>query len=74
MPPHQYAVYVSPTAEYILGVDVLYSLTMQMTLWKFWLHVSIVKTVQRGNPHSVPLVLPQATCIVNIKQYWLPGG
>lgn len=39
MPPHQYAVYVSPTAEYIVGVDVLHGLTMQMTLGEFWLHV-----------------------------------
>lgn len=30
LPPHLYAVYVPLIAEYILGVDVLYCLTMQI--------------------------------------------
>lgn len=30
LPPHQYAVYVPLIVEYILGVDVLHCLTMQI--------------------------------------------
>lgn len=61
-------------AEYILGVDVLHGLMMQTTQGEFQRHVLIVKTVRCGHPHHTPLVLPQASHIVNIKQYQLPGG
>lgn len=74
LPPHQYAVYVYLIAEYILGVDVLHCLMMQMTLGEFQLYVCVAKMVQRGHPHHTLLVWPQATCIGNIKQHSLPSG
>lgn len=43
LPPHQYAVYVSLIAEYILGLDVLHSLMMQTTLGEYQLCVHVVK-------------------------------
>lgn len=72
--PTPYEVYISPIAEYILGIDVLRDLVVQTTQGEFCLRVPVVKTVNRGHPHHAPLRLPQATWVVNVKQYRLPRG
>ncbi|XP_032312704.1 uncharacterized protein LOC116656732 [Camelus ferus] len=74
LPPAAYEVHISPVAEYILGIDILQGLQIQTTQGEFRLRVRVVKTVIRGHPHHAPLVLPQATRVVNVRQYRLPGG
>lgn len=45
LPPRVYTVYMSPMLEYVLGVDVLQRLCLQMTMGEFHLQVRVVETV-----------------------------
>ena len=43
LPPKEYTMYISPTPEYILGVDTLQGLWLQTTAGEFRLRVHVVK-------------------------------
>lgn len=67
-------VYISPIAQYIVGVDVLQGLAIQTMQGEFHLQVWVVKTVVWGHPHHKPVVLPSPTRTVRVHQYRFPGG
>lgn len=72
--PRACVVYISPAAEYILGLDVLQGLAAQTTQGEFRLWVRVVKTVLRGHAHHKPVVLPSPARAARVRQYRLPGG
>lgn len=74
LPPRTYQVYVSPISEYILETVVLRGLTVSTAIGEFRLCIRVVKTIIRGHPYHAPFVLPQATRVVNTKQYLLLGS
>ena len=69
----EYTVYISPIPEYILGVDILQGLWLQITAGEFRLRVCVVKAVLRRHAKHPPVALPVPQRVTNIKQYKLPG-
>ena len=58
LPPQTYQVHISPIQEYILGIDVLQSLTVNTTADEFCLSIQVVKAIIQGRLHRAPLVPP----------------
>ena len=74
LPPKEYTVYISPIAEYILGIDILQALWLQTTAGEFRLRVRVVKAVLRRHGRHLPIALPVPQQVTNTKQYKLTGG
>ena len=73
LPPQVYTVYVSPMPEYVLGVDVLQRLCLQMTMGEFHLWVHVVKTVVRGAYTPPAASVASATMCVDHLRVLPPG-
>lgn len=70
---------IAPAPEYILGIDILWGLALQMTMGKFRLRercfsIQAVQAIIRGHVKIEPVCLPQPHQITNTKQYRLPAG
>ena len=66
--------YIFPIPEYILGIDILQGLWLQITAGEFRMRVHVVKAVFMGHAKHPPVALPVPRQVTNTKQYKLPGG
>jgi len=79
LPPWECKVSIAPVQEYILGIDILWGLALQMTvgefrLWQRCISIQVVQAVLRGHAKQGPICLPKPHRITNVRQYRLPGG
>jgi len=78
LPPQEYKVSIAPVQEYILGIDMLWGLALQMTVGEFRLQqrcISIwaVQAILRVHAKQEPICLPKPRQITNVRQYRLLG-
>lgn len=66
--------YTSSIPEYILGIDVMKGLTIEMTEGEFCLWVPVIKRITRGHLHHVALRLPDPHQVDLVLQYNHLGG
>nr|XP_033785733.1 uncharacterized protein LOC117353657 [Geotrypetes seraphini] len=76
LPIREYTVLITEIPEYIIGIDILKGLTLQLSdgIYSFGKSPAIpIRSVVVGKL-PVPIVVPISTKIVNMKQYRIPGG
>uniref|UniRef100_A0A3P9HUH9 ribonuclease H n=1 Tax=Oryzias latipes TaxID=8090 RepID=A0A3P9HUH9_ORYLA len=76
MPIKQYSVIITPIKEWIIGMDVLAGMTLNLQQGKFMFGVRnfCCRAVTVGRLKMPPFPIPQATKLVCLKQYRIPGG
>ena len=77
--PQEYNVSIAPVQEYILGIDILWGLALQMTVRQFRLQqrcisVRVVQATLRGHVKHETICLLKLCQITNIRQYRFPCG
>nr|XP_033811836.1 uncharacterized protein LOC117365469 [Geotrypetes seraphini] len=76
LPIREYTVLITEIPEYIIGIDILKGLTLQLSdgIYSFGKSPAIpIRSVVVGKL-PVPIVVPISTKIVNMKQYRILGG
>ena len=78
-PPREYKVSITPAQAYILGIDILWDLALQLIVGEFRLcqrciSVQAVQAILRGHVKHVPICLLKQQWITNVRQYKLLGG
>ena len=79
LPPWGCRVFITPIPEFILGVDILWGLTLQTNVGEFGLRkrcisIRVVQAILRGYAKTEPICFLQLHLIMNTIQYMLLGG
>ncbi|XP_043944813.1 LOW QUALITY PROTEIN: uncharacterized protein LOC122816080 [Protopterus annectens] len=77
LPWKKYSVLIVPVPKYIIGIDILKVLTLNLSEGQYQFGVKpyfSVKTVIVGKVKMPPVELPSATKVISLKQYRIPGG
>ncbi|XP_042663842.1 uncharacterized protein LOC122154884 [Tyto alba] len=77
LPKRLYSVMIVPIPEYIIGIDILKGLTLNLPDGQYQFGVKnhfSIKTILVGKVKMPPVQIPAATKLVTMKQYRIPGG
>ncbi|XP_066433951.1 uncharacterized protein [Eleutherodactylus coqui] len=77
IPSQYYKVMIVPIPEYIIGIDILKGLTLQLLDGKYQFGVKsyiTARPVLVGKVKMPPVEIPPVSKVINMKQYRIPGG
>lgn len=79
LPPQKYKVPIAPMQEYILGIGILWELTLQTNIGEIRLQIRsisvwMVQLILQGYAKHEAIWVPQLHWITNMRPYRLPGG